>query len=107
MINSQLKRETKAFIKHVKNNVDLQNNLVFWIDLFCGAGGTSTGIHFTGNNNMFVAACVNHDKKAILSHAENHPDTLHFAEDIRDFKVVQNLQYLVDQLRNAFPDSNK
>ncbi|MHC0442336.1 DNA cytosine methyltransferase [Flavobacterium sp. 3-210] len=104
MINSQLKRETKAFIRHVKKQADSNSQLVFWIDLFCGAGGTSTGIHFTDIPNMFVAACVNHDKNAILSHAQNHPDTLHFTEDIRDFEVVKKLKHLVDALRIAFPD---
>ncbi len=35
---------------------------LFYIDLFCGAGGTSTGIHLAGSE---VIACVNHDAKAI------------------------------------------
>ncbi|OHT44775.1 DNA cytosine methyltransferase [Flavobacterium tructae] len=88
----------------MKKHADSTSQLVFWIDLFCGAGGTSTGIHFTDIPNMFVAACVNHDSNAILSHAQNHPDTLHFTEDIRDFKVVIKLKFLVDSLRIAFPD---
>lgn len=104
MTNSQLEKETKTFIRHVKTHADLSNQLVFWIDLFCGAGGTSTGIHSTGVPNMFVAACVNHDKNAILSHVENHPNTLHFTEDIRNFEVVKNLKSLTDNLRNAFPN---
>lgn len=33
---------------------------VYWIDLFCGAGGTTTGIHLS-NVNSEVLACVNHD----------------------------------------------
>lgn len=77
---------------------------VFWIDLFCGAGGTSTGIHFAGQKNMFVVACVNHDINAINSHKANHPHTLHFTEDIRDFLVVKKLQELCRQLRAEFPD---
>lgn len=104
MTDSQLKKETKAFISHVKLHADLNNQLVFWIDLFCGAGGTSEGVHSTGIPNLFVAACVNHDKKAIESHAENHPNTLHFTEDIRDFEVVKKLKYLIDELRKAFPN---
>ncbi|HEX8575781.1 MAG TPA: DNA cytosine methyltransferase [Flavobacterium sp.] len=103
MTDSQLKTETSAFIAHVKKTADLTKPLVFWIDLFCGAGGTSTGIHFTNIANMFVAACVNHDANAILSHALNHPDTLHFTEDIRDFEVVEKLKYLIDELRKNFP----
>lgn len=104
MTKSQLKKETKAFIRHVKDYADLNYDLFFWIDLFCGAGGTSTGIHFADIPNMFVAGCVNHDKNAILSHAENHPNTLHFTEDIRDFEVVKSLKYLIDELRKAFPN---
>ncbi|MBF7090479.1 DNA cytosine methyltransferase [Flavobacterium sp. ALJ2] len=104
MIQSQLKRETKTFIKHVKRQADFDSQIVFWIDLFCGAGGTSTGIHFTEITNMFVAACVNHDKNAILSHSQNHPDTLHFTEDIRNFEVVKKLRYLIDEVRISFPN---
>jgi len=67
------------------------------IDLFCGAGGTSTGFHnamFHGNQVALVMACINHDFKAIKSHWLNHPDILHFEEDIR----TANLQPLVDLL---------
>jgi|LakMenEpi03Aug12_release.lakeMendotaPanAssembly.Ray.scaffolds.fasta_scaffold148205_4 DNA (cytosine-5)-methyltransferase 1 len=77
--------------------------IVYWIDLFCGAGGTSTGIHFAGNN-IKVLACVNHDANAIKSHAENHPDAHHFTEDIRDFNVVVKLKALVNELRSKQPD---
>lgn len=104
MTNSQLRKQTKEFVNHVIQNADLTKPLVFWIDLFCGAGGTSTGIHFTDIANMFVAACVNHDANAILSHELNHPHTLHFTEDIRDFEVVKKLKYLVNELRKAFPN---
>jgi DNA (cytosine-5)-methyltransferase 1 len=71
---------------------------IYWIDLFCGAGGTSTGIHFSGTNSK-VLACVNHDANAIRSHAENHPETHHFTEDIRDFKVVEKIAELVKEVR--------
>lgn len=103
MTKSELKKKTKLFINHVKINYDPSKPLIFWIDLFCGAGGTSTGIHLANKQNVFVAACVNHDANAIRSHAENHPQTLHFTEDIRDFAVISQLQYLVDELRQLFP----
>lgn len=67
------------------------------IDLFCGAGGTSTGFHnamFNGDQVALVMACINHDFKAIKSHWLNHPDVLHFEEDIR----TAELQPLVDLL---------
>ena len=103
MDQKTLQINTQKFIKHVRRNFEPSQPLVFWIDLFCGAGGTSTGIHLANAKNVFVAACINHDANAIKSHFENHPNTLHFTEDIRDFQVVENLNYLVDQLRKVFP----
>lgn len=35
-----------------------------------------------------VIACVNHDKNAIASHQANHPDCLHFTEDIRTLELT-------------------
>lgn len=97
--------DSDIFINYVKNNIKNSEELiVFWIDLFCGAGGTTSGIHFSGIKNMFVAACVNHDTNAILSHQQNHPNTIHFIEDIRNFEVVQKLKTLVDKLRSEFPN---
>lgn len=104
MDRQQLEINTRVFINHVKENYIPNKPLVFWIDLFCGAGGTSTGIHLSNTKNVFVAACVNHDANAIKSHAENHPFTLHFTEDIKDFAVVENLKYLVSVLRKEFPE---
>jgi DNA (cytosine-5)-methyltransferase 1 len=103
MDQKTLQTQTQKFIKHVRRNFEPSKPLVFWIDLFCGAGGTSTGIHLANAKNVFVAACVNHDANAIKSHFENHPNTLHFTEDIRDFQVVKNLKYLAAELRKAFP----
>ena len=82
----------------------MDNLKIYWIDLFCGAGGTSTGIHLTNENNK-VLACVNHDAKAIESHLENHPDAHHFTEDIRDFAVVLKLKKLVNVIRFNEPDA--
>ena len=63
---------------------------LLYIDLFCGAGGTSTGVEKARLENeqcAKVIACVNHDKNAIASHAANHPDALHFTEDIRTLNL--------------------
>lgn len=63
---------------------------LLYIDLFCGAGGTSSGVEYArvdGEKCAEVIACVNHDKNAILSHQANHPDTLHFTEDIRTLEL--------------------
>lgn len=58
----------------------------FAVDLFCGAGGETEGLEeaVTGGRKCAkVFACVNHDPTAIESHSANHPDTLHYVEDIR------------------------
>ena len=47
---------------------------LLYIDLFCGAGGTSTGVNSARLHDeqcAEVIACVNHDAKAIASHAAN------------------------------------
>lgn len=68
----------------------MSNIRLLYIDLFCGAGGTSSGVEyarFKGRKCAKVIACVNHDKNAILSHAANHPDVMHFTEDIRTLEL--------------------
>lgn len=50
------------------------------IDLFCGAGGTTTGAEKSGVCKVIVA--VNHDPVAIASHEANHSEVLHMTEDI-------------------------
>ena len=47
--------------------------------------------------------CVNHDKYAIISHAENHKYSIHFTEDVRDWKVIVKLESLIKKLRARFP----
>ena len=69
----------------------MKNIKLLYIDLFCGAGGTSTGVEqakVDGNKCAKVIACVNHDANAIASHAANHPDALHFTEDIRTLDLT-------------------
>ena len=64
---------------------------LLYIDLFCGAGGTSTGVaaaRLHGQPCAEVIACVNHDANAIASHKANHPKTLHFTEDIRTLDLT-------------------
>jgi len=77
---------------------------IFYIDLFSGAGGTTTGIHLTNNTDIEVVACVNHDAKAIESHKANHPKCLHLTEDVRDLKVIEALRKLVNNLRDMHHD---
>lgn len=70
---------------------------MLYIDLFCGAGGTSTGVEnarVEGKQCAKVIACVNHDANAIASHAANHPDALHFTEDIRTLELSPLIEHL-------------
>lgn len=70
---------------------------LLYIDLFCGAGGTSTGVEnarLNGRKCAKVIACVNHDKNAIASHSANHPETLHFIEDIRTLEMSKIIPHL-------------
>lgn len=70
--------------------------MIHLIDLFCGAGGVSTGAAQAGLN---VLACVNHDKNAIKSHQKNHPDCLHYTEDMKTLDLSEILS-VVEQIRS-------
>lgn len=70
---------------------------LLYIDLFCGAGGTSTGVNsarLDGEKCAKVIACVNHDANAIASHASNHPGALHFTEDIRTLELSPLIEHV-------------
>lgn len=51
------------------------------VDLFCGAGGSTTGAEMAGVN---VILAVNHWRVAIYSHQANHPHTRHICARIDD-----------------------
>lgn len=97
-----------------------ENIKLLYIDLFCGAGGTSTGVEkamHQGEKCAKVIACVNHDAHAIASHEANHPDALHFTEDIRTLnfnhlvhtghgrQYVSFLQH-IDNMRKVYPNAH-
>ncbi len=73
------------------------------IDLFCGAGGTTTGFA-ASNGAAKVIACVNHDKNAIVSHWQNHPEVKHFEEDIRTLDLTELIK-LTKRYREIFPNA--
>ena len=78
---------------------------LLYVDLFCGAGGTSTGVEraeVNGAKCAKVVACVNHDANAIASHAANHPGALHFTEDIRIMDLTR-LVVWVERMRIVYP----
>ena len=84
------------------------NIRLLYIDLFCGAGGTSTGVEkatFHGSKCAKVIACVNHDANAIASHAANHPDALHFTEDIRTLELSPLVAH-TERMRLLHPDAH-
>lgn len=80
---------------------------LLYIDLFCGAGGTSTGVEtakYKDEQCAKVIACVNHDKNAIASHAANHPNALHFTEDIRTLELSPLIAH-IQKWKTKEPDS--
>ena len=82
------------------NTIDL-----LYIDLFCGAGGTSTGVEsarINGEQCAKVIACVNHD--AIASHAANHPEAMHFTEDIRTLELSPLVTH-VQRMKQLYPEA--
>lgn len=85
----------------------MDNIRLLYIDLFCGAGGTSTGVEkarLDGAKCAKVVACVNHDANAIASHQANHPDTLHFTEDIRTLELSPLVKHL-DKVKEKYPNA--
>lgn len=85
----------------------MSNVKLLYIDLFCGAGGTSTGVtkaQLHGKSCAKVVACVNHDVNAIKSHQANHPDTLHFTEDIRTMELSPLVKHL-GKMKSKYPDA--
>lgn len=80
---------------------------LLYIDLFCGAGGTSTGVENARLDNeqcAKVIACVNHDANAIASHSANHPDALHFTEDIRTLELTPLIAH-TKCMKTKYPDA--
>ena len=80
---------------------------LLYIDLFCGAGGTSTGVESAtigGQKCARVIACVNHDKNAIASHLANHPEAKHYTEDIRTLDLTTLIEHTAQE-RAKNPDS--
>lgn len=81
--------------------------MLLYIDLFCGAGGTSSGVNsarLNGKQCATVIACVNHDKNAIASHIANHPKAMHFTEDIRTLELSP-LKTHIESCRRQYPDA--
>lgn len=76
---------------------------IILIDLFCGAGGLTEGASQVPG--VRVVACVNHDAIAIESHRFNHPDVIHFTEDVRNPEVIAHIAAIVQQERRKHPQA--
>ena len=50
------------------------------VDNFAGGGGASTGIEMATGYSVDIA--INHDPEAIRMHKANHPNTMHYCEDV-------------------------
>ena len=72
----------KAETKNTETNMDTTTHVV--VDLFCGAGGSSTGaqkaIAETGGRMDLRA--VNHWPVAVETHQLNHPTARHYVQDV-------------------------
>ena len=80
---------------------------LLYVDLFCGAGGTTTGIEqarVRGEKVAEVVACVNHDPHAIASHSANHMKAVHFTEDIRTLDTA-HLKAVLEAAKIEHPDA--
>ena len=88
------------------NEIDPHIRLIV-IDSFCGAGGVTEGFHraeIDGHKIAKVIIGINHDAKAIKSHAKNHPDTVHFIEDFTTLDA-NKLVPIVKAARLRYPNA--
>ena len=72
------------------------------IDMFAGGGGASCGLSQAIGREPDIA--VNHDIKALMMHAVNHPTTLHLQEDVFTVKLEQYTRKRHVSLMWASPD---
>jgi DNA (cytosine-5)-methyltransferase 1 len=72
------------------------------IDMFAGGGGASEGIREANGREVDIA--VNHDLKALMMHAVNHPDALHLKEDVFDVRLDEYVRGRHVSLMWASPD---
>jgi DNA (cytosine-5)-methyltransferase 1 len=64
-----------------------------FVDLYCGAGGTTTGAQQAAKALGIKLKCVavNHNTFAISTHSVNHPDTEHHCQDVQDVDPVETV----------------
>lgn len=94
-----------SFVKAHANLVNFPRKLIFCIDLFCGAGGTTKGVHMARWMRRLIARviyCINHDKNAIASHKANYKKVLHAIEDVRTHGL-DKMKKMVATIRRKYP----
>ena len=72
------------------------------IDMFAGGGGASEGMREAIGREVDIA--VNHDLKALMIHAMNHPGALHLKEDEFNVKLEEYTRGRHVSLMWASPD---
>lgn len=60
----------------------MQYTREIFVDNFAGGGGASVGIEMATGRSVDIA--INHDPAAIAMHMANHPETVHYQEDVWD-----------------------
>ncbi|RNF52957.1 DNA cytosine methyltransferase [Marinomonas hwangdonensis] len=71
--------------QHGQLDLHLPQELI--VDNFAGGGGASTGLEMALGRPVDIA--INHDEIAIKTHAENHPDTIHYCESVWDINPAK------------------
>jgi DNA (cytosine-5)-methyltransferase 1 len=70
--------ESRRELFRVLRTDEWQDEII--VDSFAGGGGASTGIEKAIGRSVDVA--INHNQAAIAMHEVNHPETLHYLEDV-------------------------
>jgi DNA (cytosine-5)-methyltransferase 1 len=94
--------KTARKLKLPEKNVEM-----LYVDLFCGAGGVTSGVvraRINGDRCAKVLYCVNHDYNAIQSHKANHKRTKHAVEDIRTMDLADLIK-TVKRWRALYPNA--
>lgn len=61
-------------------------------DLFCGAGGSSTGARQAIERDLgrrMDLVCVNHWDRAIETHKRMHPEARHYCQDVASARPIE------------------
>jgi len=98
---SPYKTKSRLFVDQNGRLCFNQDPKVYYIDLFCGAGGVSSGVVRGGGKVIY---CINHDPIAISSHRANHQGVFHATEDIRTFNLTPLIR-VVDFIRKKNPSA--